>query len=238
MKHSQTAAKERRVTLALKWRYLDGDSVDEIRQRFIDNGYGEYTYETVSRYLNEAPSEEVRKQIEEEHADVRLRVIDRHERKHDRALEAERSVTKREEVIALRPESARHAGDTPINVPDWVVLDESEHPSDATSHDKRIRFTDETRAVQPGEQYYVQDPDGEPIYEEYVAAVVEVPDDKQQSFLRREQSHHLEQQGEAAGVYEEDINVNMSGGVDHSVELDAETAAAIRQADLGGDADE
>lgn len=239
MTNRQSAAREHRVTLALKWAHLDGCSVDEIQDRFIENGYGEYAHSTIQEYLREKPSEAVHEQIENEHADVRLRIIDRHERKHDRARQAEREVTDRQEVIALRPESTVNQRDSPIQVPDWRVLDTEEHPPEATNHDKRITFLDdETRTIRPGESYYVSDPDGDPVYEEFVAAVEEVPDDKQQSFLRREQSHHLEQQGEAAGVYEEDINVNMSGGVDHSVELDSETAAAIRQADLGSDADE
>ena len=213
MTHRQTAARERRVTLALKWRYLDGASLEEIQERFVDNGYDEYALSTISAYVNEQPSEEIREQIEAEHADVRLRIIDRHERKHDRALEAERTVTEREEIVAMRPVANTHAGEDPITVQDWEILPDDDLPPEATPHDKRIRFTDETRTIKPGQQYYIQDPDGDPVYEEFVAAVEERPDMKQQSFLRREQSHHLEQQGEAAGVYEDDdgatVNVNV-----------------------------
>ena len=235
MTDSRTSARDRRVTLALKWKHLDGCDVDEIQDRFVEHGYDEYARSTIRGYLNEAPKEEVIEQIEKEQAHVRERIIDRHERLYDRAREAELSATEREKVVALRPASTTNHKDHPIEVPDWEVLDEDELPPEATPYDKRIRFTDETRRVDSGESYYVQDPDGDPIYKKMVAAVEEVADMKQRSFLRREQSHHLEQQGEAAGVYEENVNVNMSGEVGHSVELDAETAAAVRQADLQAD---
>ena len=49
---------------------------------------------------------------------------------------------------------------------------------------------------------------------------------------RQEQSKHLEAKGEALGVYSTDINMSVDADVEHSVELDAETAAAIREATL------
>lgn len=217
MTASRTSARDRRVTLALKWKYLDNCDVTEIRERFVEHGYGEYARSTIRDYLNEAPKEEVLEQIEAEQANVRSRIIDRHERLYNRAREAELSATEREKVLAVKPAATTHRKDDPIEVTDWEVLDEDELPPGATPFDKRIRFTDETRRVTKGENYYVQDPDGDPIYKPTVVAVEEHPDMKQRSFLRREQSHHLEQQGEAAGVYEENVNLNMDGQV--SVEI-------------------
>lgn len=62
MKSKQTADRERRVDLALKWHHLDNCNVEEIQERFIEHGYGEFARSTIYDYLKEAPAEEVLRQ--------------------------------------------------------------------------------------------------------------------------------------------------------------------------------
>lgn len=233
---TQTRQRDRRVTLALKWHYIDDCSPEEIQQRFVDNGYDEYTISTIRNYLNDEESEEVLEQITAERAKVRARAIERHERKHKRARQAEEDSYERDEVVGMVPVTRVHTGDEPIQYPAWEPLPEAEYPPEATPHDKRIRFTGDTRTVEPGTEIPERHPDGAPKYEADVVAVRRIEDSTERSFLRREQSHHLEQQGEAGNIYEDNVNLDIDGDLDATVELDEETAAAIREADLQSNA--
>ena len=216
----RSSQRERRVTLALKWSLIDDCTTKEIQQKFLENGYGEYALSTIRGYLSEEEGDDVLEQITAERAKVRARAIERHERKHKRARESEQDSFEREEVVAMVPVTTTWDGDGPIRVPGWRTLDPDEYPSEATDHDTRIEFTDEQKTVLPGESYPVRDVDGSPKYKPDVVAVREVPDSTERSFLRREQSHHLEQQGEAAAIYEETVNLNHGG--DLSVEINQE----------------
>jgi len=48
--------RQRRVTLALKWHHLDNLSVEEIQERFEQEGIGSYVQSTIRDYLNDDPS--------------------------------------------------------------------------------------------------------------------------------------------------------------------------------------
>jgi hypothetical protein len=103
----------------------------------------------------------------------------------------------------------------------------------ADERDVIIRFTNETRELYAGERYPLRELDGSPKYtKEFDGLRREQDDLKGQAMARSEQSKHLEAKGEALGVYSTDINMQVDGDVDHSVELDEETAAAIREATL------
>lgn len=228
----RSASREHRVTLALKWSLLDDLGVSEIREKFVENGYGEYAESTIRDYLADEEKDEVLEQITAKRAKVRARAIERHERKHKRARQAEEDSYERDEVVGMVPQTRVHTGDEPIQYPAWEPLPEAEYPPEATPHDKRIRFTGDTRTVEPGTEIPERHPDGAPKYEADVVAVRRIEDSTERSFLRREQSHHLEQQGEAGNIYEDNVNLDIDGDLDATVELDEETAAAIREADL------
>lgn len=65
------ATRDQRVTLALKYHYLDGLNAGEIKERFKQEGVGEYARSTIRGYLNDSPKEEVIEQIDKEQANVR-----------------------------------------------------------------------------------------------------------------------------------------------------------------------
>ena len=226
------ATRDQRVTLALKYHHLDGLPAEEIQQRFKDIGVGEYALSTIRDYLNDSPKEEVIKQIEEEQAHTREQIAERQERLFQRARQAEIDAYKREEVAAMVPKLKYNDDPEPITVPAWEPLPEDEYPEDATKFDKRIRFTGEVTTVEPGQPYPVKGVDGEPVYELGTVAVRKVEDRTSRSFLRQEQAEHLEAKGEALAIYEDDINLNVSGGMENTVSFDKETAEAIRQADM------
>jgi hypothetical protein len=119
-------------------------------------------------------------------------------------------------------------------VQDWEIVDDPEQrPEWATDRDLIIRFVDDDRRVRKGEDYPIQTLDGSPKYTtEFAGLARDQPDHKQRAMARQEQSSHLQSKGDALGVYSTDINMNLEGDVDHTVELDADTAAAIREATL------
>ena len=80
--------REQRVTLALKWHYLDHLNPDEIQERFEETGHGSFAKSTIRQYLNEEPADEVVEMIEQEHANTRLQIAEREERMFQRARRA------------------------------------------------------------------------------------------------------------------------------------------------------
>lgn len=232
-----TSPKDRRVTLALKWHYLDNLDVEEIQDRFEQESYGSYAKSTIRGYLNEQPKEEVLEQIEAEQADIRLQIAEREERLFERAREAETQAVEDEPIVRVVPKTKDVATDreSPMRWSAWEIVEpgDEDWPAWATERDVIIRFMDETTQVHPGESYPLQAIDGSPKYtKEFDGLERDQPDLKGQAMARQEQSSHLQAKGDALGVYSTDINMNVDGDVDHSVELDAETAAAIREADL------
>ncbi|WP_135807348.1 hypothetical protein [Halorussus marinus] len=232
------STRERRVTLALKWHYLDNLSVEEIQDRFEDEGVGSYAKSTIRGYLNEEPKEEVIEQIEQKHADVRLQIAEREERLYQRARNAESQAVEDQPIVRVVPKTETVSNDreTPMSWPAWEIVEpgDDDWPEWATERDVIIRFVDnEQTRVLPGEEYPLRAIDGSPKYTKELAGLErDQPDLKGQAMARQEQSSHLEAKGEALGIYSTDINMQVDGDVDHSVELDAETAAAIREATL------
>jgi len=222
------STRDRRVTLALKWHHLDHLSVKEIQDRFEAEGIGSYARSTIRRYLNEQSAEEVKEQIRERHADVRLQIAEREERLYQRAREAEAQATEDRPIVRVVPKTERVSRDraTPQSVQDWEVVDpdDPEYPEWATERDIIIRFTEQTRSVEPGGEYPVQAVDGSPRYtKEFAGLQREQPDQKARAMARQEQSAHLEAKGEILGVYETDINLDVDGDIDHAHEFDPET---------------
>jgi hypothetical protein len=231
------STRERRVTLALKWKHLDNLDIEEIQDRFEETGHGSFTRSTIRNYLNEEPADAVLEQIEEEHANVRLQIAEREERMYQRARDAEATATKDEPIKRVVPQTRVCKADRGRFTMDrWEFLDPDDEnwPEWAEEGDVIIRFIDDGQAViEPGDEYPVQAFDGSPKYTtEFAGLKRDVDDPKQQAMARQEQSAHLEAKGEALGIYSTDINMTVDGDVDHSVELDSETAAAIREADL------
>ena len=231
------STRDRRVTLALKWHHLDNLDVEGIQERFEQEGIGSYARSTIRDYLNEEPREAVIEQIEAEQADVRLQIAEREERLYQRAREAESLATENRPRVRVVPMTERVPRDrqNPRRVPDWEIVDvdDPDCPEWATERDVIIRFVDGRRSVRPGERYPIQAIDGSPRYtKEFDGLERDQPDLKQQAMARQEQSSHLQAKGEVLGAYSTDINMTVNGNVDHSVELDAETAAAIREATL------
>lgn len=233
-----TTPRERRVTLALKWRYLDNLSVEQIQERFESEGYGSYAKSTIRDYLSEQPKEEVIEQIENEQADVRLQIAEREERMYQRAREAESKAVEDEPIKRVVPQTKYcKKSDGAIEMPAWEFVEagDDDWPDWAEEGDVIIRFLeDETRLVEPGDEYPLRSFDGSPRYTtEFVGLERDVDDLQGQAMARQEQSSHLQAKGDVLGVYQENINMTVDGDVDYSVELDEETAAAIREATLG-----
>jgi NAD-dependent DNA ligase len=229
--------RQRRVTLALKWHHLDNLSVEEIQERFEQEGIGSYVQSTIRDYLNDDPAEEVIEQIEQEHANVRLQIAEREERMFQRARDAEADATEDEPIVRVVPKTDTVDTDRegPMQWPAWEIVEpgDPDRPEWADERDVIIRFTNETRELYAGERYPLRELDGSPKYtKEFDGLRREQDDLKGQAMARSEQSKHLEAKGEALGVYSTDINMQVDGDVDHSVELDEETAAAIREATL------
>lgn len=229
--------RDRRVTLALKWHYLDNLDVDDIQERFEQEGIGSYARSTIRDYLNEKPKEEVLEAIEQRHADVRLQIAEREEQLYQRAREAESQSVEDQPIIRVVPKTDTVDTDRegPMLWPAWEIVEPADEdwPEWADERDVIIRFTDEKQELYAGERYPLRELDGSPKYtKEFDGLERDQPDLKGQAMARQEQSSHLQAKGDALGVYSTDINMNVDGDVDHSVELDEETAAAIREATL------
>lgn len=236
------STKQRRVTLALKWHHLDNLNVEEIQQRFEDEGVGSYAASTIRGYLNEDPADDVLEMIEEEHANTRLQIAEREERMFQRAREAEGQATKDEPIKRVVPQTAyckEKRG--PFEMPAWEIVepDDDGRPEWTEKRDVIIRFTEETRFIEPGDEYPQRSLDGSPKYTtEFVGLERDVDDLQNQSMARQEQSKHLQAKGEVLGVYSTDVNLTVDGEMENTITLDEDAAAAVREADLQEGADE
>lgn len=121
------ATRDQRVTLALKYHYLDGLNAGEIKDRFEQEGVGEYARSTVLDYLNDSPKEQVIEQIEKEQAHVREQIAGRQECLYKRARETD--ATKDEPIERVRPKVNRvpHKGQNSINSILYSPSRSSEH---------------------------------------------------------------------------------------------------------------
>lgn len=214
---SRKSAYERRVTLALRWHHLENLDNEAIRQRFIDEGYGEFTPQTISGYLNSEAEDEVLKLIHEEQAHVREQSAERWERKHERSRQAEREATENQYAKALRPVTATNTGDRPIYVYGWDVITADDHrsPDWQQPHDVVVEFTDPgSLKIDPGERYYQADPSGNPEYRTVIVGIErDQPDIGRQQSLRTEQASHQREKATVLGAYEEKHHHTHEGAV-------------------------
>lgn len=231
-----TSARDRRVTLALKWHYLDNLAPEEVRDRMEAEGYGDYTTSTIRDYLNEEPKEAVIEQIENEQADVRLQIAEREERMYNRAREAESKATEDEPIKRVVPQTGTvpRDRDTPMRWPEWEVVEpgDDRRPNWAEDRDVVIEFHDDgrTRRLRPGEEYPLRAIDGSPKYTtEMVGLERDVPDQKARAMARQEQSSHLQAKGDALGVYTEHIELNGAIETESTVGVDEETKELARE---------
>lgn len=230
--------REWRVTLATKWAYLDHLTAPEIVDKFEDEYGIEITRRTVANYLDEREAEEVEEQISEKHANTRLQIADREERKHQRARKAEATATKDVPIQRVFPvvETVDRGMVDPetevFHTRDWrFYSDDDDWPEWATpGHDVLIEFTGDHRRLEAGDRYPVCGIDGEPKYTSEFVGLETVPDEKTRSFSRQEQSAHLEAKGEILGLYEE--TVNLQADVETSMDDEQQTELLDAIADL------
>ncbi|MEF8881993.1 MAG: hypothetical protein V5A34_05650 [Halapricum sp.] len=226
---NRSKRRQRRVTLALKWHYLDNLSPQEIRDRFEAEGIGDYTVSTIRDYLNEEPADEVIEQIEAEHANVRLQIAERQERMFQRAREAESQATEDEPIKRVVPQTTTARERQFVQA--WeLVEDPDARPDWATGRDVIIRFVDDEREVLEGQQYPVKALDGSPRYTtEFVGLRRDQPDLQGQAMARQEQSSHLQAKGDVLGVYKEQLEIDAThdGSVTVEHDVDEETEKRI-----------
>lgn len=228
------STRERRVTLALKWKHLDNLDIDEIIERFEETGHGSFARSTIRDYLNEEPADAVLEQIEEEHANVRLQIAEREERMYQRARDAEASAKKDEPIKRVVPKTRVCKSDRGRFTMDrWEFLDpdDEDWPEWAEEGDVIIRFLDDGQAViEPGDEYPVQAFDGTPEYTtEFAGLKRDVDDPKQQVMARKEQSQHLQAKGDVLGVYKDRVEVEGSLETESTVTVDDETKEVLRE---------
>jgi hypothetical protein len=238
------STRDRRVTLALKWHHLDNLSAREVRDRFESEGIGDYTVSTIRDYLSEEPADAVLEQIENEHANVRLQSAERYERLYQRAREAEQNATTDEPITAMVPQMQTVSqSEEPLRVADWerAPPGDDRRPEWADEHDVVVVFVDDARHLEAGDEYpagarrggYPARPGTLPEFRKATIGVErDEPDPKGRAMARQEQAKYQEQKGDVLGIYSTDINMNVDGELDTTVELDSATAAAIREATL------
>ena len=215
--------REQRVTLAVKWFHLDHLEVAEIRERFIQQGYGEFTKRTIRRYLDDSEAEAVREQIREKHADVRLQVAERDEQLYKRARRDEFRATEEGTLQGVRPEWDRNETKRSRWVRAWQKIG-PDHPdwpdwADPTL-DTIIEFEPVDLKIEPGEKYYVSDPAGNPIYHtESVGIERDQPDLDGRRSARYEQGKHLDAKAKILGAYDDSLTISHEGEVSMDVEL-------------------
>jgi hypothetical protein len=244
------STRDRRVTLALKWHHLDNLDVEQIRDRFEEEGIGSFARSTVRKYLNEQPKEEVLEAIEQEHTDVRLQSAERYERLYQRAREAEQNATQDETITAMAPKtSVVRSEEAPLEVSKWrqAPPGDADRPDWASDRDTIVIFCEGLKHLEAGQEYPVGARRGgvparagtlPQFYQAVVGIDRDVDDPKGQAMARNEQAKYQREKADVLGVYSTDINMNVDGELDTTVTLDEATAAAIREADLQEDTDE
>jgi hypothetical protein len=233
------SSREHRVTCAIKWHYLEGQSAPEIRDRMEQEGLGDYAVSTIRNYLNEQPAEEAMAMIEQVHANTRLQIAEHEQRMVERARQAEFSATEARKRVGMVPRTSTNEGDLATRVDDWRELepDDPEAPEWATDADTIIAFTEGRRTIEPGERYPIQSVTGEPIYQQAVVGLErDQPDQEARQQFRYEQSTHLQNKGEVLGVYSEHVEIDATVDGDVDLELGADEKAQLDQL-FGGDSD-
>ena len=235
------STRDRRVTLALKWRHLDNLSVEQIQDRFEEEGIGSYARSTIRGYLNEAPKEEILEQIEKEHADVRLQSAERYEQLYQRARDAEREATRDEKITAAVPKtSVVRAEEEPLRVSDWrqVPPGDPDRPSWASERDTILMFTEDERHLRAGDEYPVgarrgAAPARAGTFPQFYQAVVgierDVGDPKGEAMARSEQAKYQREKGDVLGIYSTDINLSAEVESETEHVVDDETKELLRE---------
>ena len=204
--------REHRVTLAVKWRYLDHLRPQEIVERFQEEGYNITSVSTVNDYLSESPKEEVLEQIEKQHVDTRLQIAEREEHLYQRAREDEQRAVQDVPIKRVIPQTGRvREKDAPMEYPRWEFVEpgDDDWPVWADDDDTIIRFLDETVLLEAGEPFPARGLDGKPKYtSEFAGLERDQPHLQGRQAARYEQSAHLENKGEVLGIYEETINLD------------------------------
>ncbi|MDQ2052851.1 hypothetical protein RBH26_20630 [Natronolimnohabitans sp. A-GB9] len=238
--------REQRVTLALKWRHLDGCDIQEIRDRFEEEGYGRPSRQTVHNYLDEKEAEDVLDQIKQKHAETRLQIADREEQMYRRARADEHRAVRDEPIKRVVPQTDTVSNDreSPMQWPDWEVLDpdDEDFPEWASERDTVIRFLDRKRSIMPGEEYPLRSVDGTPKYTtEMVGLERDQPDIQKRAMARQEQSKHLEAKGEVLGIYTDhiELDVDEDRSIDEGDKAElVDAIESLRDGDAGGNGSE
>lgn len=233
-------SREWRVTLATKWAYLDHLEAPEIVDRFEETHGIDISVHTVRDYLDEKEAQQVRDQIKDEHANVRLQIADREERLYQRARTAETQALEDQPIVRVVPKTGTVPTDreSTMTWPAWEIVQpgDEDYPEWAAERDIVIRFLGENVELRPGETYPLQAVDGSPRYtKEFDGMERDQPDLKGRAMARQEQSQHLEAKGEVLGVYEETINIDAD--VEQSLDDESESALleAVEELRKGGD---
>ncbi|REA00236.1 hypothetical protein DEQ92_20510 [Haloferax sp. Atlit-6N] len=232
------STRERRVTLALKWHHLDNLSPAEIRDRFEEEGIGDYTKSTIRDYLNDKPKEAIIEQIEKKHADVRLQSAERYERLYqDARHDLEELAVEDEPVRRVVPKMDYVDTDreSPMPYPAWEFVEpgDDDRPEWATERDVIVRFLDDERTqVMPGNPYPKRSIDGTAAYTtEMVGLRRDQPDLQKRQSARREMATRQDQKVDV--LVADELNINHDGEIEHDVGLDEATQEIIE--DLGED---
>lgn len=229
----QGATRDQRVTLALKYHYLDGLDAGQIRDRFEQEGVGDYARSTIRGYLNDSPKEAVLEQIENEQAHTREQIADRQERLYKRARQSEFEATEDEPITAVVPVTATNDNEAQIEVHDWKFVDVEapDRPDWAEEHDTIVRIRTHKKRIKPGERYVVSDMAGDPVYKTRMVGLKrDQPDLIGQRFARQEQREHLEAKGEVLGLYNDaedrqaDALEELAEGVDLTLSMEDKQA--------------
>lgn len=252
MPGQKKGSREWRVTLAVKWAYLDHLTVPEIKDRFEDELGIELAESTIRDYLDEQEAQEVEELIREEHANTRLQIAEREEQLYRRAREAEFVAVEDQPIVRVVPKTGRVAADreSPMRWPAWEQVDpgDDDWPEWAEERDIIIRFLDYQIELQPGEAYPLRQVDGSPRYtKEFDGLERDQPDLQGRAMARQEQSSHLQAKGEVLGVYTDHIELDGDLTVDgtRTVELGEDEREIARELirkrqeqAAGGDGDE
>ncbi|AKU09903.1 hypothetical protein [Haloferax gibbonsii] len=231
--------RERRVKLALKWHYLENLDVSEIRDRFEEQGIGDYTNSTIRDYLDEMPEEEILRQIEEKHTNIQLQSAERYERLYQAARRDLKELAVEDKPIRRvipKMEYVDTDRETPMPYPAWEFVEpgDDDRPEWATKRDVIVRFlNDEQTQVMPGNPFPVRSIDGSATYTTDVVGLRrDQPDLQKRQLVRREMADYQDQKNEVLGGPEE-LNITHDGEVSHDIGLDEATQEIIE--DLGED---
>jgi len=229
---------ERRRNLVLKWYHLDNiTEIEDLQDKLEQEGYKRVASSTIRKYIHyDEAGEETMEKVREKHADARLQIAEKLDNKHERARAAEEEATRDVSIEAVVPATTKADGRrNQVRVPyGWERIDpdDPDYPEWAQDRDTPIRILpQEETIVEGGEHYPVTDPFNQPKYTTQMVGIErDVPDRKSRSFLRQEQTDHLETKADVLGVTEDRIELGGSVSIEHEIEVPDEIVEAIRQA--------